>query len=462
MNVLERRKLIEYIRSYLRKNDFAVGYIPQMIYNEQASEWWSLYWFCVRRLDDTFDNGISVSGLGFNGFLDYLMENDQLFSKALSLFLIETKEIVPKELLEEIYSSMAFEKEHYAKKIPQTFATYLTLINKRSVLPFYINGLINGITKDSPYLMRLCISFSRAIQLLDDLLDLNIDLDKGRVYLAVEEFDLLKLKTEDIRNNFDKIAKLRNKLFMEVSMSAYILNIPFWNTNFGLHVRSVIEGAWKMIEDERAVPLPKAVFCHDLYYSHYVGTTSLPYDVLKISEDLKYQLFHESAVTFLKNYKVADFSTAKKILARMSNIDTGALSISLKTDISDLPLHEFERTMALDQRNFYSLEDGYGLPIAAQMVWNDSFTRLKDEFRQAISTNEIKPFVSALAKNFLGFQRSLNQEILVKAKNSIELIIPEQSDELKTNSEVIFSVIEVANEHFTKFFEEITDSLFSK
>ena len=461
MEILERKKMIEYARSYLRKNDFSAGYIPQLIYDKEASEWWSLYWFCVRKLDDAFDNSVKISGADLEGFLEYLNNKDASFRGALKLFLEETHHIIPRSLLEEIYSSVAFEKKYYHDGKPQSLATYIQLIHKRSVTPFFINGLINGIDKDSPYLLPLCTTFSRAIQLLDDMMDMHIDIEKGRLYITNEELRLLKLKPNDVLKQPQAIAALRNKLFMELSLIAYQLNVNYWDTSFGLHIRSVLEGAWKMIEDGRAIPLPKSIFSHDLYYSHYVGATSLPYDAMPVNEDLKYYLFHEPSSTFLRKYKASDFYKAQEMLMGMT-LDTSSILEKLKVDYSALITNELKAKIAQDAREFYHVEDGYGLPLAVQESLNNSLESLQSDFNHALQHKQFQPFMAKHLNNLIGFQRSINTEILSRTRKTVDKTIPDASDSARKTSEKMIDLVELAQEHSMKFFEEITNSLFAK
>jgi len=362
MDHLARLNLLERIRVYLRRNDFVYGYFPQLIMEERASEWWCFLWYCVRSLDTLIDTSSAKvhASSTMDGFLDDLSEGD--LKAGISLFLQETAAIMPRSLINGLYRSTQIEKTSFTTSDPPSAISYLNLVDMKAVIPVRICLLLNGMKGDPEVMSRFATALGRAIQLLDDLLDLSEDLEQGKLFITREELQLLGLTPAELPSHLDRVAKLRIKWVMAAIWPAYDALAELAENNFTLAARGWFESAWKLIADGKAEPLQPNIVKNNLFFSHYMGASTLPFDLFPGSELLKYHLFHRPALVFLKRYKVFEVSRAREMYHQM-DIDLGPL---LQLVIPDAPVTTNWREQAADSRQFVDLSDSFGLTALQQ------------------------------------------------------------------------------------------------
>jgi hypothetical protein len=316
MNLQERRGLIERARTYLRRHDLLQGYLPQMVMPERSSEWWCLLWYCVHRVDSLIDDAPREHAPA-QDLLSRLQHSERDFAEALQLFLEETRGLVSQQQLQEMYHTPWLEREYFANGCPPDCQRYLALIDHKAVIPVAICARLNGLDLDDPRVRQFVVSLGRTAQLADDLLDLRADMAHGLLFITQEELSLLGLSAGDIPTNLDRIAQLRNKWIMATSWSAYETANALRANCFALAARSWVEGIWRLIAKGRSVPLDPVLFNNNQDVAHYVGATSLPFDLSPASELLKYRLTHRLIVAFLRHYRVFDYSQARQVFAEM-------------------------------------------------------------------------------------------------------------------------------------------------
>lgn len=359
MNLLERRSLIERVRTYLRHNDLLQGYLPQLAMPEKSSEWWCLLWYCIHRIDSLVDVG-RRENVPADDLLTRLQHSDTDFARALQLFLEETDGLVSQQQLKEMYQTPWLEREYFANGCPPTCAHYLALIDHKAVIPVAICASLNGLDLNVPLVKQFVVSIGRTAQLTDDLLDLRDDMAHGRLFITQEELALLDLSASEILTNLDTVARLRNKWIMAMSWSGFEAAHELQANCFALAARSWIEGIWRLIAKGRSAPLDPVLFENNLDVAHYMGTTSLPFDLSPISELLKYRLTHRLMVTFLRHYRIFDYKEAQEVFAVLDG------NIELLLEIAGIQLpstHELlgRFTPGSDERRPISLDESLGL-----------------------------------------------------------------------------------------------------
>lgn len=446
-----RPKLIEIARAYLRIHDFTAGYLPQMLLPAWASEMWALFWYSVRSVDNILDaegaNLQRIDQLSGPALFQYAFQGkDQKPVQALKLFMAETKDIIPRTVLESLHQSVLLEQKLYSGGSVQSLATYIDLNDKKSGLPLLIYALLaDQELQTHPYFMPTVMAVGRCIQWFDDLLDLNIDSKAGRIFITEEELQILKIDAGDIQKRFPEITQLRTKALLQCSVDAYLMTYLFADSIFGKFCRAVLEGHWAMIADKRAAPLPEGVINNDIFYRHYVGTTSTPFDMPQISERLKYQFFHQPTLSSINHFRGISYGEVlelKKQLESTIPYSTEYLAAAMRIEIPEQLRSYLLVLVQQDTRKMISLQDGYGLPealnldlvsyvindvsqyaqqqIAREGLWNASveWGRRTDRFTRGLSHE----LLQGLAKSISGTENgsSDKQNLFSEMLNSLD------------------------------------------
>lgn len=366
MNSLERRSLIERVRTYLRHNDLLQGYLPQLAMPERSSEWWCLLWYCIHRIDSIVDVGLREHAPAAE-LLARIQRSDSDFARALQLFLEETNGLVPLQQLQDMYQTPWLERKYFATGRPPACSRYLSLIDQKSVIPVAICARLNGLDLDAPLVRQFAVSVGRTAQLADDLLDLRDDMAQGRLFITQEELAILGISAEEILPNADKVARLRNKWVLAMSWPAFEAANQLQDNCFALAARSWIEGIWRLIAKGRSVPLDPVLLKNNQDVAHYIGATSLPFDLAPMSELLKYRLTHRLMVTFLRHYRVFDHSQAHELFATLDGNIEPLLEIA-----GGRPLAPRELlggyAAGPDERRAISLDESLGLVALRQEI----------------------------------------------------------------------------------------------
>jgi hypothetical protein len=445
MNPTVREQLIERIRTHLRRNDFVYGYFPQIVMEERASEWWCLLWYCVRTLDSSIDSLSSVD-LDPAHLLTDASTDD--FQRALSLFLQETAAIVPRQLIDELYQSTKLEQSGFSLDCPQNAATYLALVDMKTVPLVRICLLINSVKGDPTLMNAFAMGLGRAIQLLDDLLDLEEDLVRGKLFLTLEELTLLDLTPADIQTNLDRVARLRGQWVMATTWPIWVAANQLSDNNFSLMARSWVESVWKLIADGKAIPLSRSIGNNNLYFAHYMGSTNLPYEMLSCTELLKYQFFHRLVTLSLKYYKVFELSRAKKFYEE-TDIDLGPLLTISEATLPNMKPPEGQEVGA-DSRQMVDLNEGFGLPtVQRELPRILSLARAEwqgEVFDQLCQGNLARALLK-LIREPMSFWQVVQLEDLKRAREAITSAVSPQASSLSGLVELAFDCASLVVEH---------------
>jgi phytoene/squalene synthetase len=454
VNLLERRRLIEHTRSYLRRNDLIQGYLPQLAMEERASEWWCLLWYCVRRLDTLLD----VSGDEINPTdpLKRVLASDEDFNKSLDLFLRETAGLVTRQLLNEMYRSIELERRLFTNGRAQSVEHYLSLVDRKAVIPVRICTLLNGIKADPDLIAQFTVGVGRAAQLLDDLLDLRVDLARGRLFITQDELSSLGLAPEDVLTNLDQIALQRNKWVMEVTWPAYKAANQLQDNNFALVARAWIEGMWKLIAEGKAVPLDQPILRNDLYFTHYMGASSMPFDLFPGSELLKYQCMHKPTVSFLKNYKIFDLDDARSAYEQIKADLKGVSGADAVEGSSTGTLVDDGKIP--DSRRMFNIDDGFGLPMLMQEAPRISWTILADwgkKVTEGPGRGNLTGAIAEFAIDTLSLEHALRQDRLDFTRDTVMGMLPPDQPNVHGLIEFAFDYLSIVNEHQTAYYKDI-------
>ena len=325
MDLHARRQLIEKARVFLRQNDFVFGYFPQLVMAERASEQWSLFWYFVRRLDDLLDavKATSTRATGEDRHpMLRLMADDA--GAALKLFVAETAGRVPRRLIKLMYQSTKDEQLAFSDGRAPAAGPYLRLIERKTVVPARICACLNGLDLSDPRVDTLVVSIGRGLQLLDDLFDIVEDRRKGRHVITREELSLLGLQEHEIEANLERVSRLRSQWILAAIAPAYDVAHQMADNDYCLSARSSIESVWKLIADGKAVPLTGQAQHNGAAFAQYLGVSTLPFDVLPATEQVKRRIFHPLMVTFFRGYRVFDASRLGELRAG-SGVDLGPL-----------------------------------------------------------------------------------------------------------------------------------------
>lgn len=355
VDLLARRRLIEQVRGFLRENDFVFGYFPQLVMERRPSEWWSLFWYCVRRLDDLLDAREAPGSPGEH-LLDGLLPGD--FGAAMRVFLEETSERVPRALLDRLYDSTRREQ---AFSKPPSVGRYLDLLDRKAVIPVRICARLNGLDDRDPTVDRLVVSLGRGVQLLDDLLDLAEDRRRGRRFITREELTILGLEEHEIDADLESVSGLRSRWILAATAPAYDAVHQRADNPFCLAARSWIEAIWKLIADGKATPLSRKVLQDDSAFARYIGVSTLPFDLAPVSEQLKHRLYHPVTVAFLRGYRVFDASGVGRLVTT-SGRELDPLLEPLGGPAARRALAVAESWGRRDERRLINLDRGAGLP----------------------------------------------------------------------------------------------------
>jgi phytoene/squalene synthetase len=385
MDTIASRDLIERCRLFLRRNDFVSGYFPQLIMEERASEYWSLFWYFVRNLDTLVDNFTEGPQLdeSFQSALGKMADGD--LKSSLQLFLQETVAVVPRHLIDEMYRGARVEQAEFVACGPPAAAQYLNMIDLKTVAPVRICLALNRARGDTDTLDRLAIGFGRSVQLLDDLLDLNDDLRHGKTYITREELELLGISAADIPNNLDRITKLRCKWALANILPAYAAASELIENNFVLAARSWLESACRLIAEHKIVPLTASVLNDNLLFAHYMGISTLPFDLFPGSELLKYRLYHKPLVKCLQRFKVFEMARTRQLYDDL-DVELGTLrefSLAFGATFDDRPLPP-------DNRTFIDVGNSFGFDTMRHNVRSilaesraECYNELVDRFNRA-------------------------------------------------------------------------------
>src|SRR5262249_37478745 len=153
----------------------------------------------------------------------------------------ETKDVVPRKIIDDMYRSTRIEKDGFTVDDPAGADSYLQLIDLKTVAPIRACLLLNGVKGDADKLASLATGLGRAIQMLDDLLDLNEDLKRGKLFITREELSLSGITAAELPENIDRVAKLRCKWVMANIWPAHAAANALLDSGFGLAARSWFE-----------------------------------------------------------------------------------------------------------------------------------------------------------------------------------------------------------------------------
>jgi phytoene/squalene synthetase len=462
MNLTQRRLLIERIRAYLRRHDLIQGYLPQLAMQERSSEWWCLIWYCIRQLDTVVDG--PIEGPNDGDPLDSIKSSDRDFEQALSLFLNETARLVLRPLLSEMYASTKLERQHFSDGRPQTCAQYLTLVDRKAVIPVHICAKINELDVESEVVKQLVFGVGRAAQLMDDLLDLRADLAQGRLFITSEELELLRLSPDDIFANLDRVAMLRSKWAMGLSWSAYEAANTLQDNRFAVVARSWIEGIWRLVAKGKAVPLDPVMFRRDQEFAHYLGATSLPFDLFPGSELLKYRLVHRLMATFLKYYSVCGYDQARRVYDQIHAPVEPLLEL---VEARWLPGVQLPTNTHLHHptREIINLDDNLGLLALSQempRIAQKAAADCKESVVRKLEQGDVLGGVAEVMTMSVDFLHAVEQDSLAHTREMVIRWLPHEQWLIRGLVDLGFDCLSIVRDHQNAFQHEVLDRFETK
>ncbi|NVJ12693.1 hypothetical protein HV826_00765 [Myxococcus sp. AM010] len=208
------------MRRWLLEAD-VLGYLPQIAATESEARLWTYYGFGVRRIEE------AARASGYAVLDDATVLTEDLDAiVALREFMAAAPPLMDgqRRLVEQL-RAFAAERDALAQGRPLTSRELFSLWYLKAVPGAYMAQRLQLADVDEATVRRIAKLSAVGLQMFDDGVDLQADLDRGRLWLSAEELELLGLSSTPpaslATTEGERIIRLRKAICLEYFLAVY-------------------------------------------------------------------------------------------------------------------------------------------------------------------------------------------------------------------------------------------------